>query len=183
MRRAALILLLFVLPSSALASTPAPELDSVASNIAGQALTVRCWVNEADDLDADANSWGYVYLAEPVIYLSPLACEGALALARGAMAPLWQLALGALTLTHEAYHLKASLPWERRRSEAQTECRAIKRVRQTALVLGSNEALAALVLPWAIAMHYKVSLIRDWNGTLPYNYPTCHVPVFADFWP
>jgi HAMP domain-containing protein len=177
-----LALLLLVFPGLALAartSAEAPELNAVASQISGQDLTVRCWTNGTDDPDADSDAWGYTYLFEPVVYLDPEVCAGALALTRGEMLPLWQLALGALTLTHESYHLKDTLPYWRRSSEAQTECRAIKRVRQTMLDLGASQQLADAILPWSIAEHFKIETLAD--GA--YNYPTCKVPVFSDFWP
>jgi hypothetical protein len=160
-------------------STEAPELEAVASMIAGQPLEVRCWVNDGSDPDADVSAWGYVYLRTPIVYLDPAPCAGAQALAAGAMLPLWQLALGALVLTHESYHLKTSLPYWRRGDEAQTECRAIKRVYQTMLDLGISTDLADAILPWAIAEHFKIETLAD--GA--YNYPSCAVPVFADFWP
>jgi hypothetical protein len=177
-----LALLLLVFPSAALAartSAEAPELNAVASQISGQELTVRCWTNGTDDPDADSDAWGYVYLYDPIVYLDPTVCAGAKALAAGSMLPLWQLALGALTLTHESYHLKDVLPYWRRSSEAQTECRAIKRVRQTMLDLGASQQLADAILPWSIAEHFKIETLAD--GA--YNYPTCKVPVFSDFWP
>lgn len=158
------------------ASVEAPQLAAVASLIAGQPVTVRCWGDSLDP-DYDDSSWGYVYLDSTVIYLSPQACAGALGLAEGTMLPLWELALGALTLTHESYHLKAALPWWRRQSEAQTECRAVKRVRQTMIDLGSSETLADAALPWALAEHYKITALAP-----VYDWPGCRVPVFSDFW-
>src|SRR5437773_863915 len=133
-------------------SAPAPELDSVASAISGQDVTVRCWV-DSQDPDYIDNAWAYVLLWDPVVYLSPEACTGALSLVHGEMAPLWEQAIGALSLTHEAYHLKVELPFWRRASEAQTECRAVKRVPQTLRALGASQELADAVLPWALAEH------------------------------
>jgi hypothetical protein len=149
----------------------------LASKIAGQTLEVRCYEHHEADDPLDSGAWAYVYLASPVVYLSKESCDGALALASGSMAPLWQQALGALTLTHEAYHLKLALPLWRRGSEAQTECRAVKRVRQSIVELGASEALADAVLPWALAEHFKLT------GLAPeYDWPGCLVPVFSDFW-
>jgi hypothetical protein len=160
-------------------SEPAPELNAVASQIARQSLQVRCWLNDGVDLDADEQSWGYVFLESPVIYLDPTVCDGAKALVSGAMLPLWQIGLGALVLTHESYHLNVFLSYERRGNEAQTECRAVKRVRQTMLDLGASQQLADAILPWSIAMHFKIETLADGE----YNYPSCKVPVFSDFWP
>jgi hypothetical protein len=169
-------------------SIPAPELVGVASAIAGQHVDVRCWINDAtpSDPDSNPNAWGYVRLDMPVIYLDPTVCAGALALKHGEMKPLWQLALGALILTHESYHLKIALPESRRGNEAQTECRAIKRVPQTLLDLGASQELADIVLPWAIAEHFKISTFQTvltYWGSISYNYPSCRVPVFSAFWP
>lgn len=157
-------------------SIPANELNAEASKIAGTPLEVRCWTTDADDPDDMPGAWGYVFIFDTTVYLSPKACAGALALVRGTMAPLWQLGLGALVLTHESYHLKASLPFYRRVNEAQTECRAVKRVPLTLLSLGATPALADAILPWSLAEHYRVSTIEG------YNYPSCAVPVFKDFW-
>ena len=162
-------------------SVKQPELDKVASLIAGEDLEVRCWVDEKD-ADYDPYSWGYVFLAAPVIYLDPRVCAGARAIQTGAMLPLWQLALGALVLTHEAYHLRFSLPFLRRASEAQTECRAVKRVPQTFLDLGATVPLAGTLLPWALAEHFKITSLHDPGEAPPYDYPTCRVPGF-EFWP
>lgn len=160
-------------------STPEPELNQVASLIAEQPVTVRCWIEDGSDGDAQPDAWAYVYPSDPVVYLGPLPCAGARALVNHEFAPAWQLGLGALSLTHEAYHLKISLAWWRRNSEAQTECRAIKRVRQTMLDLGASPELADLALPWAIAEHFKIETLGDGS----YNYPSCKVPVFDSFWP
>jgi hypothetical protein len=158
-------------------STRAPELDGVASAISGEDIQVRCWTDE-QDLDAIPGTWGWVYLNAPVVYLEPRPCAGALAIVDGGMLPLWQLGLGALTLTHESYHLKFSLPYWRRASEAQTECRAVKRVRQTMVDLGASQELADAVLPWSLAEHYRYTSISE-----EFVWSHCRVPVFADFWP
>jgi hypothetical protein len=47
------------------------------------------------------------------------------------------------------------------------------------LDLGATPALADAILPWALAEHFKVETLA--NGT--YNYPSCKVPVFSEFWP
>jgi hypothetical protein len=164
---------------SAMRSEPAPELNSVASQISGQEVTVRCYLNDGQDPDSMPDAWGYVYLWNPVVFLSPEACAGAEALVSGEMLPLWELGLGSLVLTHESYHLKTALPMWRRGDEAQTECRAVKRVRQTMLDLGASQQLADAILPWSIAEHFKIETLGDGS----YNYPSCKVPVFSDFWP
>lgn len=178
---AVVYLLLLFLPVTGIRamplSTPAPSLNAEASLISGKQLEVRCYsVDPADqDPDAEPDAWGYVFLMDTTVFLDKRACDGAEALQTGAMLPLWQLALGALVLTHESYHLKTALPDVRRANEAQTECRAIKRVPQTLLDLGANVALATQILPWALAEHYRISTIRG------YGYPSCNVPGF-EWW-
>ena len=159
-------------------SVHAPTLDPVASEIAGQPLTVQCFSSDPADADPDAepDAWGYTYPYNPPnIYLDKRACAGARALQTGAMLPLWQLALGALVLTHEAYHQKVTLADWRRLDEAQTECRAIKRVPETLRELGASPALVDAVLPWAVLEHYKISTFDA------YDYPSCRVPGM-DWW-
>src|SRR5512146_512802 len=189
MKRRAGVLLLAVLlavlgarsdpASAARQSVPEPELDAVASTIAGQPVTVRCWTEDGSDVDAQPDAWAYVYPEDPVVYLGPLPCAGARALAQDSFAPAWELGLGALSLTHEAYHLKVALAYWRRVDEAQTECRAVKRVYQTMLDLGTRPDLASEALPWAVAEHFKIETLGDGS----YNYPSCRVPVFDSFWP
>ncbi len=149
----------------------------MASRVAGQDLEVRCYLHHEDGDPIDSGAWAYVYLADPVVYLSKDACDGALAIANGSMAPLWQQGLGVLSLTHEAYHLKLALSDWRRGSEAQTECRAVKRVPQSLVELGASPALADAILPWALAIHWRIEELAD-----EYDYPSCAVPVFSDFW-
>lgn len=165
------------------ASTPATELDAVASQIAGHEISVRCYANDGVDEDSNSGAWGYVRdLDGSTLYIDPDVCAGALALKHGEFAPLIQMAAGALFLTHEAYHLKTALPFLRRGSEAQTECRAIKRVPQTLRDLGASDSLADAILPWAIALHFKESTFKNWYTGESYNYPSCKVPIFSDFW-
>jgi hypothetical protein len=51
--------------------------------------------------------------------------------------------------------LKFDLPFARRASEGKTECRAVKRVRQTMLELGASPALAGLRLAWLPRPHFR----------------------------
>jgi len=119
-----------------------------------------------------------VGLFRPTVNLSKEACDGALAIVdHDRSMPLIEQAFGALTLTHESYHLNLQLPFARRASEAQTECRAIKRVRRTMVELGASADSADALLPWAIAAHFKKTTIS--RG---YDWPGCRVPVFAGFW-
>ena len=60
----------------------------------------------------------------PIRSLTPLVCAGALAIADGRRAtPPWQMALGALALIHEAYHLRI---WNHRLDEGRVNCQAIR---------------------------------------------------------
>ena len=159
-------------------ATEALQLEPVASEISGRPLAVLCYRHGEPGDPLLWGGWGYVDLMRPTINLSKEACEGALAIANGDMSvPLIQQALGALSLTHESYHLNIGLPFARRASEAQTECRAVKRVRQTMLELGASQSLADVLLPWALAVHFKKTTLQR-----SYDWPGCRVPVFADFW-
>jgi hypothetical protein len=159
-------------------ATEAVQLEPVASAIAGRPLTVVCYRHgEAGD-PLLWGGWGYVDLMRPTINLSKEACDGALAIANHDMSvPLIEQGLGALSLTHESYHLNIGLPFARRGSEAQTECRAVKRVRQTMIDLGASQSLADILLPWSLAVHFKKTTLSR-----SYDWPGCRVPVFADFW-
>jgi hypothetical protein len=159
-------------------ASEAVQLEPVASAIAGRRLSVICYRHGETGDPLLWGAWGYVDLMRPAINLSKEACEGALATGSGDMSvPLIEQALGALSLTHESYHLNIGLPFARRASEAQTECRAVQRVRQTILDLGASQGLADVLLPWALAVHFKKTTLSR-----SYDWPGCRVPVFADFW-
>jgi hypothetical protein len=160
-------------------TTEAQQLEPTASAVAGRPLTVLCYRFGEPGDPLLWGGWGYVDLFRPIINLSKEACDGALAIVdHDVSVPLIEQALGALSLTHESYHLNLGLPFARRASEAQTECRSIKRVRQTILELGASPELADAMLPWSIAAHFKKSTISR-----AYDWPGCRVPVFAEFWP
>ena len=155
-----------------------PRLASVASEIAGRPVTVLCYRHGEPGDPLLWGAWGYVALFGTALNLSQEACDGALAIVEQDVAtPLIEQALGALSLTHEAFHLRLVLPIARRASEAQTECRAVKRVQQTMLELGASPGLADQLLPWALAIHYKEAALSK-----AYDWPGCRVPVFDVFW-
>jgi hypothetical protein len=159
--------------------TEAPELAPVASAIAGWDLTVLCYVHDEPNDPWAYGAWAYVQLMLPVVHLSKETCDGARAVVNGDVSvPLHLQGLGVLALVHEAYHLKISLPLWRRQHEGQTECRAVKRVPQALLELGADQELADAILPWALASHYKITALDK-----DYDWPSCKVPVFRDFWP
>jgi hypothetical protein len=155
-----------------------PRLEPAASAIAGRPLTVLCYRYGEPGDPLLWGAWGYVGLFSSTVNLSKEACDGALAiLDRDISTPLVEQALGALSLTHESFHLKLDLPFTRRASEGQTECRAVKRARQTMLDLGGTPALADELLPWVLAVHFKKTTMSK-----AYDWPGCRVPVFDDFW-
>jgi hypothetical protein len=86
------------------------------------------------------------------IVLHPKLCAGAAAISDGAL-PAWERAVRALTLVHEAYHLRR---WTYRRNEAQVECRAIQSFRQAAELLGAPPDFANDSLPYALAAHARM---------------------------
>jgi hypothetical protein len=156
-----------------------PRLAPVASAIADRPVTVVCYRHGEPNDPWQWGAWAYVNLLEPTVNLSQEACDGALAIVEGDMSvPVIEQALGALALTHESFHLKAELPFARRASEAQTECRAVKRVEQTIVDLGATPALANELMPWALAIHFKETSLSN-----AYDWPGCRVPYFSDFWP
>lgn len=155
-----------------------PRLEPVASAIAGRPLTVLCYRHGEPGDPLLWGAWGYVALFGSTVNLSEEACDGALAIGdRDLSTPLVEQALGALSLTHESFHLKLDLPFTRRASEGQTECRAVKRVRRTMLELGATPELADELFPWALAVHFKKTTISK-----AYDWPGCRVPIFDEFW-
>jgi hypothetical protein len=154
------------------------RLEPVASAIAGRHVTVLCYAHGEPGDPLLWGAWAYTGLFSSVVNLSKEACDGALAIVeRDVSTPMIEQALGALSLTHESFHLDLELSFARRASEGQTECRAIKRVRLTMLELGATPALADELLPWALAIHFKKIALSK-----AYDWPGCRLPVFSDFW-
>lgn len=167
-----------ITPAAQARGSEALQLEPVASAIAGRPLTVLCYQHGESGDPLLWGAWGYVNLYRATINLSWEACDGAVAVAdHDTSVPMIEQAVGALSLTHEAYHLNLGLPYARRASEAQTECRAVKRVRQTMVELGASAGFADTLLPWALAAHFKKTSIAP-----RYDWPGCRVPVFAEFW-
>lgn len=155
------------------------RLTAVAATIANRPLTVLCYRHGEPGDPLLWGAWSYVGLFGTTVNLSKEACDGAVAIVEhNVSTPLIDQALGALSLTHESFHLRLDLPFARRASEAQTECRAVKRVHQTMLELGASPALADELLPWALALHFKKTTLSK-----AYDWPSCRVPVFDSFWP
>jgi hypothetical protein len=129
---------------------------------------VRC--PSSAEWDADfASSFGMAYtnMHDDYAVLGPLACEGALNMGSPDV-PLWQQALGALVLAHEAFHLRR---WRFRRDEGKVECQAIVNFKDAAQRLGATAAEAENLYPYALALHaHKVRLFPS------YRDPTCRIP-------
>jgi hypothetical protein len=132
---------------------------------------VRC--ASAAEWDADFASsvgWAYTNIRDEYAVLGPRVCEGALNVG-GANVPLWQQALGALVLTHEAFHLRR---WRFRRNEAKVECQAIVHFREAAERLGATPAQANDLYPYALALHaHKIRLFPH------YREPKCVIPPWV----
>lgn len=132
---------------------------------------VRCQSRAEWDADwASSFAWAYTNVREDYTVLGPVACEGALGVA-GADVPAWQQALGALVLTHEAFHLRH---WRFRRQEGKVECQALANFRDATQRLGATAAQAEDLYPYALALHgYKVRLFPQ------YRDPRCVIPPWA----
>ena len=129
---------------------------------------VRCPSSAEWDADfASAFGLAYTNMRDDYAVLGPLVCEGALNMGNPAV-PLWQQALGALVLAHEAFHLRR---WRFRRNEAKVECQAIVHFKDAAGRLGATAAEAENLYPYALALHaHKVRLFPR------YRDPRCLIP-------
>lgn len=168
-------LLLLILPLVIIATAGASDvpdrLNAVARGYSLGVGEVRCpspaeWREDW----ASSFSWAYTNLREEVIVLGPAACEGALGVG-GTKVPAWQQALGALVLTHEAFHLRH---WRFRRDEGKVECQALAKFRDAVQQLGASAVQAEDLYPYALALHeYKVRLFPQ------YRDPKCVIPPWA----
>ena len=162
-----LIVALVLVPSAAAYEIPG-KLNEVAHVYSQGVGEVRCPSQEEWDEDW-ASSFGSAYtnVREDLTVLGPVVCAGALGVG-GADTPAWQQALGALVLTHEAFHLRH---WRFRRNEAKVECQALANFRDVAVRLGATAAEAEDLYPYALAWHdYKVRLFPQ------YRDPKCVIP-------
>jgi hypothetical protein len=168
--RVALVALILAMPGAAVAQRdPVALLDSVASSIAGRPVVVVC-LDEGDaGYPGDYGAWGYVYLWGDNEFMSQEVCDGLLALTGGPPAALWKQALGVLVLTHESFHLNQHV--KQPENEARTECRAIKNFTRTAGMLGASNEDAERLLPFALAIHWRVAA-----KAREYFYEPCKVP-------
>ena len=154
-----------VMPAALALAAPASAydrpvlLERVASAFALRPAEVRCpstveWINDPiwGVGPNPQRAWGYTDMVHEYIVLHPTLCAGAAAISNSAV-PAWERAVGALTLVHEAYHLRR---WTYRRNEAQVECRAIQSFTQAAELLGAPPDIANDLLPYALAAHARM---------------------------
>jgi hypothetical protein len=164
------VALILVLPGAATAQRdPDATFDSVASLIAGREVHVVCLEDDEPGSPATVGAWGYVYLVGDNEFMAPEVCDGLSALEGGAAAPDWKQALGALVLTHESFHLNQQV--KEPGNEARTECRAIKNVRRTILLLGGDDGTYERLFPFLLALHWRIAARAQ-----AYYYEPCRVP-------
>jgi hypothetical protein len=162
-----LVVMLFLAARAAAYDVPG-GLNEVAHVYSQGVGEVRC--PSAAEWDEDwASSFGLAYTDVPkdVTVLGPLVCAGALGVG-SADTPAWQQALGALVLTHEAFHLRH---WRFRLNEGKVECQALANFRDAARRLGATPTQAEDLYPYALAWHgYKLRLFPR------YRDPKCVIP-------
>jgi hypothetical protein len=165
-----LVVALALAPAATAYEVPS-ELNEVARVYSLGAGEVRCPSREEWDGDwASSFSWAYTDIRNDYTVLGPAVCAGALGVG-SADVPLWQQALGALVLTHEAFHLRH---WRFRRNEGKVECQALANFRDATRRLGATAPQAEELYPYALALHdYKVRLFPQ------YRDPTCVIPPWA----
>jgi hypothetical protein len=168
-----LVVALVLVPSTSAYEVPS-RLNEVAHVYSLGVGEVRCPSRAEWDEDwASSFAWAYTNVREDYTVLGPVVCTGALGVGN-ADVPAWQQALGALVLTHEAFHLRH---WRFRRQEGKVECQALANFRDAARRLGATAAQAEDIYAYALALHdYKVRLFpqyRDPNCViLPWAPPT-----------
>jgi hypothetical protein len=165
-----LVVALVLVPSANAYEVPG-KVNDVADVYSLGVGEVRCPPREEWDNDwASSFGWAYTDVRNDYTVLGTVVCAGALGVGR-AEVPLWQQALGALVLTHEAFHLRH---WRFRRNEGKVECQALANFRDAAQRLGATPAQADDLYPYALALHgYKVRLFPE------YRDPKCVIPPWA----
>ena len=161
---------LVLAPSVGAHETPA-RLQTVARVYSLAVGEVRCASEAEWDADfASAMGWAYTNVRDEYTVLGPRVCAGALGVGTTEV-PLWQQALGALVLTHEAFHLRR---WRFRGDEGKVECQAIVYFKDAAQRLGATAAQADDLYPYALALHaYQLRLFPQ------YRDPGCVVPPWV----
>jgi hypothetical protein len=166
----AVLVVLVLAPSASAYETPG-RLAEVAHAYSFGVGEVRCASSAEWDTDfASARGWAYTNIRAEIAVLGPLVCEGALNVGTENV-PLWRQALGALVLTHEAFHLRR---WRFRRNEGKVECQAIVYFKDAAQRLGATAAQAENLYPYALALH--AHLVRLFPA---YKDPKCVIPAWA----
>lgn len=170
LRVLALLVVLVVPPSASAYDTP-ERLARVAHVYSLGVGEVRCASSAEWDADfASALGWAYTNMRDEYAVLAPGVCAGVLNVGT-ANVPLWQQALGALVLTHEAFHLRR---WRFRRNEGKVECQAIVHFKDAAQRLGATAAQAEDLYPYALALHaHQVRLFPA------YKDPKCVIPPWV----
>jgi hypothetical protein len=165
------VLVVLVLAPNVSAYDAPPELAEVAHVYSLGVGEVRCASEpEWNDDYAASFGWAYTNIRAEIAVLGPRICEGALNVGT-ANVPLWQQALGALVLTHEAFHLRR---WRFRHNEGKVECQAIVYFKDAAQRLGATPAQAEDLYPYALALHaHQVRLFPA------YRDPKCVIPPWA----
>jgi hypothetical protein len=165
------VLLVLTLVPAASASEAPPKLVDVVHAYSLGVGELRCASRAEWDADfASAVGRAYTNMREDYAVLGPGVCEGALNVGT-ANVPLWQQALGALVLTHEAFHLRR---WRFRRNEGKVECQAIVYFKDAAQRLGATAAQAEELYPYALALHaHQIRLFPA------YKDPKCVIPPWA----
>jgi hypothetical protein len=160
-----------VVPTSASAYESPDRLTRVAHVYSLGVGEVRCASSDEWDVDfSSAVGWAYTNVHSEYAVLGPQVCAGALNVGT-ANVPAWQQALGALLLTHEAFHLRR---WRFRRNEGKVECQAIVYFKDAAQRLGATAAEAENLYPYALALHaYQLRLFPH------YRDPECVIPRWA----
>jgi hypothetical protein len=147
-----------------------PLLNEVAMVYSLSVGEVRC-ASEAEWNADFASSFASAYtnLRDDYSVLSPLICEGALAVGTTTV-PDWQQALGVLVLVHESFHLRH---WRWRRNEGKVECQAMVYFKEAAVRLGATGDRAHELYAYAVALRaYKVGLFPQ------YRDKSCRAPAW-----
>jgi hypothetical protein len=133
-----------------------PKLTEVAHVYSLGVGEVRCASSfEWNEDFGSSFGWAYTNVREEYTVLGPPVCQGALNVGSREV-PAWQQALGALVLTHEAFHLRR---WRYRRNEGKVECQALAYFTEAAQRLGASAAQADELYPYALALDaYQVRL-------------------------
>jgi hypothetical protein len=158
---------LAVSPGDAAAYNTWPAVDQLASDVAGKRVQIRCVTEDAWVADPNVTSpfeLGYAIPSSSYAVLPPSICGPLVLLIADpnerttikGYAPSEGRAL--LVFLHESIHLSDPLD---KLSEGETECRAYRLVRETAILIGASPQRANLLLRHAFVSH--VSLPEEYR--------------------